>query len=61
MSKKTSEAKKERLPLETNGGTRTGIDRRQYFYSAYIPERRSGKDRRKRAFKHSNVIRKRKN
>jgi hypothetical protein len=25
---------------------RSGKDRRQFFYTAYIPERRSGKDRR---------------
>ena len=30
-----------------NGGTRLGIDRRIFEYSAYIPERRSGRDRRK--------------
>ncbi len=27
---------------------RSGKDRRQFFYTAYIPERRSGKDRRSR-------------
>jgi hypothetical protein len=31
---------------EKNGGNRSGIDRRQYSYTAYIPERRSGKDQR---------------
>ena len=37
-----------------NGGRRTGVDRRQFSYSTYIPERRtekerrSGSDRRKR-------------
>ena len=34
--------------LADNGGTRTGIDRRKLQYIAYIPERRSGMDRRKR-------------
>ena len=33
-------------PLKNNGETRSGIDRRQFTYTAYIPERRSGKDRR---------------
>jgi hypothetical protein len=30
-----------------NGGRRTGIERRQFSYSVYIPERRSGKERRR--------------
>ncbi len=29
-----------------NGGRRSGIDRRSYSYAVYLPERRSGKDRR---------------
>ena len=29
-----------------NGGRRTGLERRQYTYSGYIPERRVLKDRR---------------
>ncbi len=29
-----------------NGGRRIGIDRRQFSYSRYIPERRDGADRR---------------
>ena len=29
------------------GGTRSGIERRQFIYTECIPERRSGKDRRK--------------
>ena len=33
--------------LADNGGTRTGIDRRQFNYTAYIPEKRSGIDRRR--------------
>ncbi len=33
--------------LTDNGGRRSGIDRRQFTYSSYIPERRQGGDRRK--------------
>ncbi|MDX2497410.1 MAG: hypothetical protein QNL11_05855 [Desulfobacterales bacterium] len=29
-----------------NGGRRLGIDRRHFYYTAHIPERRSGKERR---------------
>lgn len=29
-----------------NGGRRSGIDRRQFSYSGYLPERRNGEDRR---------------
>jgi hypothetical protein len=29
------------------GGTRTGTDRRKFHYTACIPEKRSGRDRRK--------------
>jgi hypothetical protein len=32
--------------LPDNGGRRSGIDRRQLTYTAHIPERRSGKERR---------------
>jgi len=32
--------------LPDNGGRRLGIERREFIYDAYIPERRSGKDRR---------------
>ncbi len=32
--------------LTDNGGRRSGIDRRQFSYSTYIPERRLGGDRR---------------
>lgn len=31
-----------------NGGTRSGTDRRRFQYTACIPERRSGMERRKR-------------
>ena len=34
--------------LADNGGRRCGTDRRQFSYAIHIPERRSGKDRRKR-------------
>ena len=32
--------------LSDNGGRRIDIERRQSFYNGYIPERRSGEDRR---------------
>ena len=32
--------------IHDNGGNRLGIDRRQFEYTAFIPERRSGIDRR---------------
>ena len=32
--------------LPDNGGRRLGNDRREFFYTAHIPERRSGKERR---------------
>jgi len=32
--------------LHDNGGRRTGIERREFSYNEYFPERRSGKDRR---------------
>ena len=35
------------LKMADNGGTRTGIDRRSFAYTAYIPEQRSGVDRRR--------------
>jgi hypothetical protein len=34
------------IRLRDNGGRRSGLDRRQFSYSGYLPERRSGKDRR---------------
>ena len=36
----------EQLIILDNGGRRSGGDRRNYFYTLHIPERRSGKDRR---------------
>ncbi len=35
------------LKMTDNGGTRFGTDRRKFEYTAYIPEKRSGMDRRK--------------
>ncbi len=32
--------------LIDNGGRRFGTDRRSYAYNGYLPERRSGEDRR---------------
>jgi hypothetical protein len=34
------------LTMSDNGGRRSGIDRRRFSYAQYIPERRSGQDRR---------------
>jgi len=34
--------------LQDNGGTRSGTDRRVYVFMKYFPEKRSGRDRRKR-------------
>jgi len=33
--------------MPENADRRTGLERRRFAYSAYIPERRSGKERRK--------------
>jgi hypothetical protein len=33
--------------LPDNGGRRSGTDRREFSYTSYIPERRSGKERRR--------------
>jgi len=33
--------------MQDNGGTRSGNDRREFRYSDYNPEKRSGRDRRK--------------
>ena len=37
----------EKLHLLAKVDRRSGKDRRQFFYTAYIPERRNGTDRRK--------------
>ena len=34
--------------IKDNGESRIGLERRQFSYTAHIPERRSGRDRRKR-------------
>jgi len=34
------------LFIKDNGSRRSGIERRQFLYTAHIPERRSDKDRR---------------
>jgi hypothetical protein len=33
--------------IKDNGGSRSGVERRQFDYTESIPERRSGKERRK--------------
>jgi hypothetical protein len=47
--------------LPDNGGRRTGIERRYFNYSAHIPERRSGEDRRSRNDRRSGVDRRKAN
>jgi hypothetical protein len=32
--------------VKDNGGTRSGLDRRQFTYTIFVPERRSRRDRR---------------
>ena len=44
------------LYMVDNGGTRLGIDRRIFEYSAYIPERRSGRDRRKGFDRRNSIV-----
>jgi anti-anti-sigma regulatory factor len=61
LNSKIIDSEERIVPLETNGGTRLGIDRRQYTYSAHIPERRSFIDRRCKNITDGNVIKKRKN
>ena len=39
-----------------NGGNRIGIDRRQFEYTAFIPERRSGTDRRKGYDRRNSIV-----
>ena len=45
--------------LADNGGTRTGLERRKFHYTAHIPEKRSGMDRRKRFDRRSRMARRR--
>lgn len=47
------------LKMNDNGGTRSGIDRRKFKYTAYIPEKRSCRDRRKGFDRRSRITRKR--
>jgi len=44
------------LIVVDNGGSRLGIDRRNFEYSAYIPERRSGRDRRKGFDRRNSIV-----
>ena len=44
--------------LSDNSGTRSGTDRRKYKLMNYFPERRSGKDRRKKAMRGGSAARK---
>ena len=45
--------------MADNGGTRAGTERRKYQYSAYVAEKRSGKDRRKGFDRRSPIARRR--
>jgi hypothetical protein len=40
-----------------NGGRRAGLDRRRFFYSTHIPERRKGGDRRQNGDRRSGLDR----
>lgn len=40
--------------IKDNGNRRLNMDRREFSYTVYLPERRSGKDRRG-ASDHSNI------
>jgi hypothetical protein len=42
-----------------NGGTRSGTDRRKFQYTDYIPEKRSGRERRKGFDRRSPIARRR--
>jgi hypothetical protein len=46
--------------IKDNGESRIGLERRQFSYTAYIPERRSGRDRRKSLERRSAINRMRK-
>jgi len=45
--------------MTDNGGTSSGTDRRKYQYSAYVSEKRSGRDRRKGFDRRSRIARRR--
>ena len=47
------------VSLIDNGGRRSGIGRRQFSYSDYIPDRRIGKDRRSGSDRRSDLDRRR--
>jgi hypothetical protein len=47
------------LKMNDNGGTRFETDRRKFKYTAYIPEKRSGRDRRKGFDRRSSITRRR--
>ncbi len=47
------------LEMTDNGGTRSGTDRRKFRYSAYIPEKRSGGDRRREFDRRNQIARRR--
>ena len=43
--------------IKNKDESRTGLERRQFSYTAYIPERRSGEDRRKGSERRSAINR----
>ena len=45
-TKKDRVMNKNRIDMIDNGGRRLGIERREFAYSHYYPERRDGADRR---------------
>jgi hypothetical protein len=45
--------------IKDNADGRSGIERRKFSYTAFIPERRSGKDRRKGFDRRSSISRRR--
>ncbi len=45
--------------MADNGQTHSGTDRRKFEYIAYVPEKRSGKDRRKGFDRRSSIARRR--
>ena len=45
--------------MKDNGGTRSGTDRRKFQYTAHIPEKRAGRDRRKGFDRRSQIAQKR--
>jgi hypothetical protein len=47
------------VKMTDNGGTRLEIDRRKFHYTTYIPEKRSGMDRRKEFDRRSSMVRRR--